>query len=420
MKTMTVRTNTVLTRVIAGALTAVISPLAAFLIGTNFDISIFGHVTGAVNAAADYIVSRSSQPNAHLENTLPIINNGELMLYNYTALEIDPEPQKEPKTQLTPEEIAEKADKELSEEMTEQLPEEIFEELQETFVPVISRNISLERENFSIFSARDGSVVKRTFRPRLSENYIQLLGGGQVKNDTKITDDRLRRESYLPPKFKPEKGTEPQVLIIHTHTTESFLLSNDGYYDSDYTFRTLDPSKSIVAVGAKVAEEIAKAGFATIHDGTVHDYPVYSGAYKRSAETIQEILREYPSIKVVLDIHRDAIEADNKPVAAVTEDSAAAQIMIISPADNGDWGVPDFMKNFRFASRLQSRLETDNPGLTRALLFQYCNYNMHLSQGALLIEIGSHGNTLEQALRAGELLGRSMGALLEELANTIG
>jgi stage II sporulation protein P len=180
----------------------------------------------------------------------------------------------------------------------------------------------------------------------------------------------------------------------------------------------VDSDKNIVAVGAAIAEEIAKMGFGVIHDGTLHDYPVFRGAYARSADTVRAILREYPSIKVVLDVHRDGIESGGMPVAAVAEvdGKEAAQIMIVSPADNGNWGIPNFMENFRFASQLQSQMEQESPGLTRAILFQYCNYNLHLSPGALLIEVGSHGNTLEQAIYGGRLFGQSLGRLLTELA----
>jgi stage II sporulation protein P len=129
-------------------------------------------------------------------------------------------------------------------------------------------------------------------------------------------------------------------------------------------------------------------------------------------------LEEFPSINIVLDIHRDAIESGGNPVAAVAEvhGREAAQIMIISAVDEcGGWRVPNYMENFRFGNRLQSQLESDNPGLTRAMWFKPCNYNMNLSPGGLLIEIGTHGNTFAQAMYSAELLGRSLGRLLGEL-----
>ena len=120
-------------------------------------------------------------------------------------------------------------------------------------------------------------------------------------------------------------------------------------------------------------------------------------------------------MKIVLDIHRDGIEReDGTRVAPVAEIGGrdAAQIMIISGCDDGTFGMPDYMNNFRFACELQSQTETMFKGLTRPILFDYRFYNQDLTDGSLLIEVGSHGNTLEQAKYSGELIGRSLAELL--------
>jgi len=285
-------------------------------------------------------------------------------------------------------------------------------------VEVLSLNISDDYEDLSVFSADDGNVIVKTFGAGEGEKYINLDKGGQVRNQTDIPNQTLIGESRLLPGFVPEKNGEPQVLIMHTHTSESYQPNDSGHYDTGYTSRTVDPQKSVVAVGAKIAEGIAKHGYTVIHDGTVHDNPAYNGAYERSAETVKSILARYPSIKIVLDVHRDAIIENDAPVAAVAQinGSEAAQIMFISAADDGTRGIPDFLKNFRLACLLQSEAESDYPGLTRPVLFQYCGYNQELSPGSLLVEIGSHGNTLEQACYAGELLGDSIGAAMERLS----
>ncbi|MCL2755105.1 MAG: stage II sporulation protein P, partial [Oscillospiraceae bacterium] len=281
--------------------------------------------------------------------------------------------------------------------------------------PVITRNLHHDAPTQEL-TPRTGRITTRTFRPAQSGHYISLPGGGQVRNSSEHSDALLLRTAARPLSFTPalyENSGQPQVLIIHTHTTESFAnISN--------TYRTTDPQRNIVAVGAAAAEEIAAAGFGVVHDATLHDYPAFSGAYSRSAATIREILAEYPSIRIVLDIHRDAIESGGVPVAPVANiarGEQAAQIMIISAADDsGNWNVPDYMENFKFTTRLQTQLEQDNPGITRALWFTPCNYNMNSAPGAMLVEIGGHGNTLEQALLAGRLFGQSMGNLLNSLA----
>jgi stage II sporulation protein P len=152
-----------------------------------------------------------------------------------------------------------------------------------------------------------------------------------------------------------------------------------------------------------------------LHDTLVHDYPSYDAAYDSSRETVTELLEKYPSVKVALDIHRDGIETAEgvrlSPVAA-TESGEAAQIMIISGCDDGTMGMPDYLNNFRFACELQSKTETMYPGLTRPILFDYRFYNQDLTDGSLLIEVGSHGNTLEQAKLSGKLIGKALGSLL--------
>ena len=134
-------------------------------------------------------------------------------------------------------------------------------------------------------------------------------------------------------------------------------------------------------------------------------------------ETVKELLAKYPSVKIALDIHRDGIEtAEGVRLAPVAEidGQETAQIMIISGCDDGYMDMPDYLNNFRFACELQSETETMYPGLTRPILFDYRFYNQDLTDGSLLIEVGSHGNTLGQAKLSGKLIGRALGSLLTE------
>jgi stage II sporulation protein P len=170
-------------------------------------------------------------------------------------------------------------------------------------------------------------------------------------------------------------------------------------------------------VGDAIQAELEAQGIGVIHATDIHDYPSYNGSYARSRETIVPILEKYPSIKVVLDIHRDAISGEGyayQPFIDI-DGREASQIMIISGCDDGTLGMPNYMENFHFACCLQSKLESDHEGLTRPILFDYRHYNQDLTNGSLLIEIGSHGNTLQQSQFSGQLLGRSLGELLNSM-----
>ena len=92
-----------------------------------------------------------------------------------------------------------------------------------------------------------------------------------------------------------------------------------------------------------------------------------------------------------------------------------SQVMIISGCDDGTMNMPNYMQNYHFACRLQENMEGMFPGLTRPILFDYRHYNQDLTTGSLLLEVGTHGNTLEQAQYAGELVGKALSKTLLKL-----
>lgn len=259
-----------------------------------------------------------------------------------------------------------------------------------------------------------GDIIRTTYGKYSGTSFFDLDKGGQVNNKTDIPNDTLYEASKCLPAFTVSDTDEPQVLIYHTHTTESFEPFVREHYDSSFNYRTTDETKNVVMVGDAIQAELEAQGINVIHVRTVHDYPSYNGSYGRSRETIVPVLEQYPSIKVALDIHRDAISGEGtayQPYAEI-DGREAAQIMIISGCDDGTMDMPEYMKNFRFACCLQQQIEGDFPGLTRPVLFDYRHYNQDLTTGSLLIEVGSHGSTLEQVQYAGQLVGRSLGELL--------
>jgi stage II sporulation protein P len=259
--------------------------------------------------------------------------------------------------------------------------------------------------------SHDGEISAMTYGYFSSSEYIPLEKGGQVRNVTSVSNKKLLEESKQLPDFKIELNDEPQVLIMHTHTTESYEPYQRGFYDSSFNSRTTDPTKSVIAVGNQIAYQLEQNGIGVIHDTTLHDYPSYNGSYDRSRVTVKKILEENPSIKIVLDIHRDAIEkADGCRVAPTTEinGKSAAQVMIICGCDDGTMNMPNYMKNFRFASLVQQQMESDYPTLTRPVLFDYRKYNQDLTTGSILVEVGGHANSIDQAIYSGELIGKSL------------
>ena len=281
---------------------------------------------------------------------------------------------------------------------------------------LISLNIRKDKNDLYAYTEKDGEIIYKHYGKITGTGAIDLEYG-QLRNCTALSESLILTEGMKKPELSINLDGEPQVLIIHTHTTESYEQDNDGYYDTRFDGRSLCPANSVVGVGAALAQTLADNGICVIHDGTVFDDPLYENSYSRSRERIEQILSEYPSIKIVLDIHRDGISDGDARIAPVaeTDSGTAAQIMIICGCDDGSGILPDYMKNLRFAIYLQQGIERDNPGLTRPLLFDYRFYNQDLTAGSLVIEIGALGNSREQAVLSACLVGESVASLLKEL-----
>lgn len=214
--------------------------------------------------------------------------------------------------------------------------------------------------------------------------------------------------------FSLEDNHEVQVLVYHTHACERYLTEDTGAYYDDYYPRSTDGELGVMAVGERLVETLRAHGIGAVHDTTLHDYPSYEGSYARSWETVCAYQEKYPSIKVTIDLHRDAMTTDEgvkyKPTFEY-DGEKAAQIMIMAGCD--DEGGFDFWdENLIFATQLQKKCEDMYPGMTRPLNFGEYTYNMNFNNGSLLIEVGTDANTVDEACRSGDYLGEALAQLL--------
>jgi stage II sporulation protein P len=208
------------------------------------------------------------------------------------------------------------------------------------------------------------------------------------------------------------KADAPTVLILHSHATESY--EKEPGYEETSPYRTLDTEYNMVSVGERVAQLLETGGIRVIHDRTLHDYPSYNDAYGNARQTVADILDKNPSICLVLDLHRDAAEDVNgrqKVSTATVEGNECANLMLVMGSDSGGLSFPDWERNLALAVKLQAQLEQTYPGLCRPIKVVSGRYNQDLSTGALLIEVGTAGNTHAQALRAAEYLAEGILAL---------
>lgn len=209
-------------------------------------------------------------------------------------------------------------------------------------------------------------------------------------------------------------GDEPTVLIYHTHAMESYTPQTGEDYTEEVPFRTADPDYNMVSIGTRLAELLEKAGISVLHDTTLHDAASYNGSYTSSRETVEGYLAQYPSIRLVLDIHRDAAEDGNGHQVAATAETAqgdTARLMLVLGSEAGGLYNPNWQENYALAVKLQAVLEQESPGLCRELHLTDQRYNQDLSPGALLIEVGAAGNSHDEALRAMTPLAEAIAAL---------
>lgn len=203
-------------------------------------------------------------------------------------------------------------------------------------------------------------------------------------------------------------GDEPTVLIVHSHGTESYT---GGDYKETSPYHTLDSDHNMLSIGAYVAKLLEAGGISVIHDTAVHDNPSYDLSYTNSRKSVQEYLKRYPSIRLVLDLHRDSYEdaAGNQIAHTVfSEGEVLAPLMFVVGTDYGGLTHPQWQENLSLALKLQTQLESLCPGICRDLNLRTQRFNQDLSVGSLLVEVGASGNTHAQALKAAEILAKAV------------
>ena len=252
-----------------------------------------------------------------------------------------------------------------------------------------------------------GKIISRYVSPYAAplsykKVYMKNLSGKSV-------DIKPLLEAKLP--FDIKENDDPQVLIVHTHTTETYMREESEVYTAADTPRTRNTAQNMVNIGKIVKDKLNSAGIKCVQATTEHDYPEYTGSYSRAAKTIKAYLSKYPSIKVVIDLHRDAVTSGKSDkVKLVTEINGkkAAQVMLVMGTGN-----EHYKDNLKLAFKLQERLETDYKTLARPIYLTSKKYNQNLTKGSLLIEIGTDANTIKEAETSAEMVGNALAKILK-------
>ncbi len=199
----------------------------------------------------------------------------------------------------------------------------------------------------------------------------------------------------------------PTVLILHSHATES--------YAGTENYRSLDDRENMIAIGKQIAQVLEANGISVLHDENYHDHPDYDASYSSARSSIRNYLVQYPGIRMVLDIHRDASDSTEGQLvtSATVGGQKSAQLMMVVGTDSSGNHHPNWQENLSLALKLSALLERENPGISRPISLRRERFNMDLTSGSLLIEVGAAGDTLEEARIAADALAQAIVALAD-------
>jgi len=224
-----------------------------------------------------------------------------------------------------------------------------------------------------------------------------------IKNQKKEEPNRNTKYS------ERDLNTEPYILIYHSHSTEAYSPSvKDVFSQKEYPYHDKNLDKTVVRIGEELKKHLEdKHNIKVIHDKTMNDIPSYTMSYTNSLKTVKKNLDEYPTIEIAIDLHRDAPHIDRcKSREATTVNingKEAARIMFVVGTDKL-FEHPNWKKNYQFVLAIQQNMDNLYEGLSRKIDLRNERFNQHLLDKSVLVEIGSHGNTLEEALFSAELL----------------
>ena len=232
----------------------------------------------------------------------------------------------------------------------------------------------------------------------------------QIDSTTMATENELNGKVLLNTNLKLRKSDEPQILIYHTHGSGAYRGSRKGR-----------KSDTVIGVGDVLTKRLEQKNIKVVHDRNIYDVKngkeERSKAYNYAATAIEKNLKKYPSIQVVIDLHRDGVNESTKLVTR-QNGKRMAQIMFFNgmsrTATNGNIKYlknPNKQTNLAFSLQLQAQAALKYPGFTRKIYVKGYRYNLHYRGRSLLVEVGAQNNTLSEA--------KASMSLLAELLNNV-
>lgn len=250
---------------------------------------------------------------------------------------------------------------------------------------------------------------------------LSSYGAAYIHNTTGLSPDLEKLLNYnfekrIPIEYLSSK-LSPTVLIIHTHGTEAYSKKGAiSYLDDDSEIaRSANVRENVVAVGKAFSEKLSELGVSNVHCEIMHDKDGYRDAYARAEETIKLYLERYPTIKLVIDLHRDSVVKSSgelvRPVT-VTNKEATAQVMCVVGSSWGGEANPKWEKNLALSLQFREYLNDKYENLCRPSYLKSSTYNQEIAPYSMLLEIGAAGNSLDEAINAAKLSAEAVAMLV--------
>lgn len=261
----------------------------------------------------------------------------------------------------------------------------------------------------------EDEISESGFFPTAADSAKEVTSGTKsdkvaINNATNLTYDIPAM--LASPLSLQASNNGPQVMIVHTHSTEAYTPDEANPYSPSETDRTLDTRYNVVRVGDEMAKVLESRGIETVHCREIFDNPAYSGAYDRSLAAIEKQLKETPSIQVIIDVHRDSMIASDGTeykTSCEVNGKKMAQLMLVVGTNAGGLKHDNWQKNLNYAVNLQSDIAAKYPTLMRSVNLRKQRFNQSArSPGSMLLEVGSSGNTLTEAIDAATLFANSL------------
>ncbi len=195
------------------------------------------------------------------------------------------------------------------------------------------------------------------------------------------------------------------VGIYNTHTGET-------YSQTDGTDRLEGQRGGVVKVAQAVQEVLEKEySLRVVRSDTIHDTR-YATSYLESEKTAKEMVANHTKMITMLDIHRDAGRSHQDSLVTVKGQQVAPILIIIG--SDARRPFPNWKQNYAFACRLAAKMDELSPGLCLGVRVKEGRYNQQLHPGAILVEVGTDTNSLEEAVASGKMLAEALAKLLAE------